>query len=450
MKQFIYFVLLSFLALSCKETEKETIPKVVSSFVPSDYSLLFSTTPNDYFPLLFKFNEDKGNQASDLPDFKSLLTFLKLDEKIYAFKKGKDLAGISFTISDSTTYRRFLMDNFVCEFSGNDEVEFVQTQFKDFIFYSVWNNNRGVIIQSFAGLGIDEISSLVKPESCIPLSELTTYDSKELIAYHLNIPDSIFNRKALAVHGTIALGDSSVIIKSEMEQHGKPFAVFAEPQAIQFAKGLFSGYLNLSKEAKSIINEKSSNLPVINKVINNWAGEIKWVYSGTDTLKTHIIAYEYDENFNEVEVKKTTTKPFYKIKGSVSMNNEEGAELFLEQLDDEGILVKGKKAYTSVFLTDMTKIRAAGSQIKLTSTKEKIASVERKISFFVTIDNRHNNLIDYLKLPRVNLSRFKPLIKDIEHLRATSPSTNSTELVIKFNQTVIPALKKITAKSYSI
>ena len=447
MKKIFFLTLLFSFLFSCKESKQDTNENY-SSFVPNSYTLLFSTTPNDYFSLLFKENSNGDNQASDLPDFKNLLTFLKLDEKIYAFKTGKDLSGISFTINDSTTYRSFLMENFSCEFSGNNEVEFAQTQFRDFTFYSVWNNKRGVIIQSYADLDIDNIYSLVKTENCISSDSLVNYDSKELIAYHLTIPDSLFNRRDLSIHGTIALEDSSAIIKSNIVQNGKPFAVFAKPQTIQVTQDLLTGYINLSEEAKTIITEQIDLYPKIKNLLANWAGELNFTYSGTDTLKTQIVSYEYDENFNEIETKKITKKPFYKIKGSLSMNSNENATSFLSQLEDDGFLIKGKKDYTTIFLTNKTKVFPSKNKIIISSLKQIAKGSKKTTSFFINIDNNKNNLIDHLKLPKVNINRFKPLTQDIEYIRAKNVSNNATVLKIKFNKGSVSALKTLTTKSY--
>lgn len=98
MKPFFYTLLLALLFTSCKEDKQDTskdtsrVESKLSSFIPKDFSLLFSTTPNSYFPLLFQMKKNGNHTQTNLADIKALLTFLKLDEKIYAFNRGKQLS----------------------------------------------------------------------------------------------------------------------------------------------------------------------------------------------------------------------------------------------------------------------------------------------------------------------------------------------------------------------
>lgn len=453
MKPFFYTLLLVFLFTSCKEDKQDTskdtstVESELSSFIPKDFSLLFSTTPNSYFPLLFQMKKNGNHTQTNLADIKALLTFLKLDEKIYAFNRGKQLSGVSFNIHDSTTYRTFLTEKFVCEFSQDQHLEFAQTQFNEFTFYSVWNNSRAVIFQSFNDLTIDEIKTIVQSKNCIPESELNTYDSEELIAYHLQLADSILKREQMSIDGTIDIQDSSIIITSALSEQNQPFSVFQLPKDIKLPKGLFSGYLNLTPKAKNIVLEQVSTLPKIETILKNWTGELSWVYSGTDTIKSQIISYEYDDDFNEVEVKKTSKKAFYQINGAVTMNSAETANKILNHMDEMGILIKDKKEYTSILFTDMTKISSSQNQIIVQSSTKSPDLIHHKTSFLLTIDNSKNNLIEHLKLPHIHLKRFKPLAQHINSLRVTSPSSHSIVLKLKFDQEVVPALQTLVSKS---
>jgi len=219
---------------------------------------------------------------------------------------------------------------------------------------------------------------------------------------------------------------------------------------VPLSKGLLSGYVRLSAESKVVLLNQMSSMPSLQQMMTNWTGEMSWVYSGTDTIKNQIITYEYDDDFNEIEVKKTQNKAFYRINGLVEMNTTEGSAAVLTDLGTEGVLLKKGKGYTTVFLTDETKVFSRGDKIVIESFNAPKDVEIKNTQLYLYMDNRENNLIDHIRLPNIHLQRFKPLSQYVEELTVQSSGGSSVVLVIRFKQLVIPTLQHLLTKSSRI
>ena len=129
------------------------------------------------------------------------------------------------------------------------------------------------------------------------------------------------------------------------------------------------------------------------------------------------------------------------------MNSNESTSELLQYLDDTGLIIKRKNNYTSVLFTDMTKISSKENNIIIQSGDHSLKNLKKTTSFFISIDNNKNNLIDHLKLPNINLRQFKDLTHHINDLSLHSSSNNSIELKLTFNQKIVPALQTLARKS---
>lgn len=448
---FYYFLLvLSFSACTDEKDDQESTTDTASTFIPKDFSLLVSTTPNDYIPLLFQLHNTPRENTSSVPDLSSLLQFAKLNEKVYGFQKGQHISGISFDLRDSTAFRLFISENSDSEFSTLPSLQVAQTTIQGLNLYAIWSHSKAIIFQSTHQLKPQQLNDLVDTNKCIPIEELFNYNSDQLVNYYINVPDSLFETQNLQLQGSINIIDSTIAITSELQENLNKINIFAPAKKCNLPEGLVSGHLNLTDQAKQRLLERISIDHPLAKYLTTWSGEISWVYSGTDTLKSTIVSYDYDENFNEIEVKKINKKPFYKINGNLVMQSTSEAHSLLQALDQMGILVKQKQDYTSILFTDMTKISSSEENILIRSAEEPQNTIEKTSSFFIKLDNRANNLIEHLKLPNIHLQRFRPLTQDIDFLTIDSPSTNSIKLKLKFNQPVIPALQSLVLKSKRI
>lgn len=158
-----------------------------------------------------------------------------------------------------------------------------------------------------------------------------------------------------------------------------------------------------NKENKNSFIHRLENLSFFTKnnlevaqLVDRSNGFLSLEIKGTTIQKDTIVSYDYDDNFEKVEVKKLQEKEVPKIAINLGVNKNESLNTYLE---NQGAIVNNvllSMPYYTFYTEELN------NKMALTTAKEKLETVETNSSSFFMLNVNFNGLQEDISIPGAN------------------------------------------------
>lgn len=440
--------------LSCNEekpaTDNQVATQIEYSFIPENCDGLIVTTPQKYFPYIFKidFEKFKGKEEKETPaiqEMMGLLSFAKLDKPFHLFyKKASNVIGVNFSINDSIKYKAFLEENLDIEYLLVNGKNTAKVLFKGEEIYSQWTNEYAVILDFPVQLGNSTINDYFQKETFITRDDIPQLKKENLIAYQFSIPDSISQTEGLSIHGNFQITDSSVVFEDYFMTGQKPLKIFKPSQKSTITDGLLSYQLSISDEFKNTAIKIGLNeLPELQKVFKDWNGDLQGAFVGVDMLKQEFKEEVFDEEtFESKTVTSTRKVPFYNIQAQVDFNSPQATNDVINLLEKNGFLSKAKSGYNFTFLNELTVIKPINNLIMVESPKSSTKTVDVENSLYIHFEKEALKYFNKNLLPNHYLIYLDHVESNVETIEIRNINENGIKAEINLNRPFIELINK--------